>query len=107
MSDEASPAIRQLADGISFAVRVQPRSSKNEVTGVQGDALRVRLTSPPVDGEANRHCIEFFAELLGVAKRDVIIIAGDTSRNKMVKVSGIGPERLLAALTPSPGKGKR
>lgn len=106
MSDSDELTIRQVADGISFAVRVQPRSSKNQISGVQAGELRVRLTSPPVDGEANRHCIEFFAELLGVAKRDVTIISGDTSRHKQVKVAGILPERLHAALTSSMRKGE-
>lgn len=85
-------------DGITFSVHVQPRASRNEVSGVRGEELRVRLTAPPVDDAANRLCVEFLAKLLGVAKSRLTIIAGEKSRHKTIKVTGIGREEIRAAL---------
>jgi uncharacterized protein (TIGR00251 family) len=87
--DEWGLKITENADGITFGVHVQPRASRNEVCGVQGAELKLRLTSPPVDDAANRLCIEFLAKLLGVAKSAVVIIAGTRSRHKTIRVSGI------------------
>ena len=75
--------------GIQFNVHVQPRASRNEVCGVQGDELKLRLTSPPVEDAANKCCIEFLARLLGVAKSRVSITAGAKSRHKTVRVTGV------------------
>src|SRR5437899_11395217 len=87
--------------GVSFAVKVHPRAKKNAITGVVGDALKLSLTSPPVDGRANEACIEFFAELFAVSRASVTIAAGETSRNKVVRVAGVSEEfvrqKLLAA----------
>ena len=76
-------------EGVVFTVYVQPRASRNEICGLQGGEIKVRLTAPPVDDAANRLCIEFIAKLLGVAKSRVTIIAGAKSRHKTVKVTGI------------------
>ena len=81
-------------DGIVLNLHIQPRASKNEVCGVQGNALKIRLTSPPVDGAANKLCREFLAELLGVPKSAVEIISGETSRHKRVRIADADPERL-------------
>ncbi|HEX9079599.1 MAG TPA: DUF167 domain-containing protein, partial [Desulfuromonadaceae bacterium] len=69
------------------------RASKNEVCGIQDNALKVRLTSPPVEGAANKLCREFLAELFSVPKSAVEIVSGETSRHKRVRVSG-DPDRL-------------
>ncbi|BCS52188.1 DUF167 domain-containing protein [Geobacter sp. SVR] len=82
------------AQGIILNLHVQPRASKNEVCGVQDTSLKVRLTSPPVDGAANKLCREFLSELLGVPKSAVEIIAGETSRHKRVRIACADPERL-------------
>jgi uncharacterized protein (TIGR00251 family) len=74
---------------VRFAVRVQPRASKTEIAGVHGDALKIRLSAPPVDGAANDALVKFLAELFAVARRDVRIVAGETSRSKIVEVEGI------------------
>lgn len=81
--------LKEDSQGIVFKVKVQPRASKNEVAGVLGDALKVRITAPPVDGEANECCINFFAKLFKVAKKDVEIISGHTGRNKTILICGI------------------
>lgn len=74
---------------VRFAVHVQPRASKTEIAGVHGDALKVRLAAPPVDGAANDALVKFLAELFAVARRDIRIVAGETSRSKIVEVDGI------------------
>ena len=75
-------------DGIILNIHVQPRASKNQICGIQGEALKIRLTSPPVDGAANKLCREYLADLFGVAKSYVEIISGDTSRYKRVRIFG-------------------
>jgi len=77
-----------------FAVRVRPRANKNAVTGEVGDALKVSLTAPPIDGKANAACIEFFAKLLKVPRSSVTIASGQTSRGKMIRVVGLSTEEV-------------
>lgn len=69
-------------------VYIQPRASKNQICGIQGEELKIRLTSPPVDGAANRLCREFVADLFNVALSKVEIISGETSRHKRLRVIG-------------------
>jgi uncharacterized protein len=78
--------------GIILNLHVQPRASKNQVCGVQDNALKIRLTSPPVDGAANKLCREFLADLLEVPKSAVEIISGETSRHKRVRIACDDPE---------------
>lgn len=80
---------RESADGVRFAVRIQPRAKKDAIRGEVGDALKVSLTAPPVEGRANEACIEFFAELLKVPRSSVTIASGQTSRNKVIRVAGV------------------
>ena len=82
---------RVCGDAIRFAVRVQPRASRSSLGGVHGEALKVRLMSPPVDGAANAALIDLLAEALDVPRRAVRIISGATSRTKVVEVDGIAP----------------
>lgn len=84
--------------GVRFAVRVQPRSSRAGVDGVHGDALRVRVNAPPVDGAANEAVVELLAKALGVAKRAVRIVGGATSRSKTVDVDGVSATDARARL---------
>ena len=73
-------------DGIVLNLHIQPRASKNEVCGLQDNSLKIRLTSPPVDGAANKLCREFLASLFDVPKSAVEIISGETSRHKRVRI---------------------
>jgi uncharacterized protein (TIGR00251 family) len=94
--------LNETVKGISFAVKVQPRARKNAVTGTMGDALKLALTAPPVEGRANQAVIEFFAELFEIPRSSVTIASGETSRNKVVRIAGLGraavEQRLAAVL---------
>jgi hypothetical protein len=93
------PWLRDHRDGVTIDLHVQPRASKNEIVGVQGEELKVRLTSPPVEGEANRLCIEFFAKLLKVPKSTVELVAGEKSRHKRLLIRGVAAEEVRRALS--------
>lgn len=71
---------------VRFTVHVQPRSKRTGIDGMHGDALRVRVNAPPVDGAANDAVIELLAVALGVPKRAVSVVAGMTSRSKIIEV---------------------
>jgi uncharacterized protein (TIGR00251 family) len=86
--------ITEAEGGVTFAVQAVPRASRNEIAGVHGDALRVRLTAPPVEGRANEALIAFLAQQLGVRKSQVEIVAGATSRRKVIRVIGLLPEEV-------------
>ena len=96
--------IKAAAGGISFAVKVHPRAKKNAITGMVGDALKLSLTSPPVDGRANEACIEFFAKLFQVSRASVTIAAGESSRNKVVRVAGVSEERARDLIAEAQGE---
>ena len=81
--------IHETETGVTFAVKVHPRAKKNAITGEVGDALKVALTAPPVEGKANEACVEFFAKLLKVPRASVSIASGLTSRNKLIRVVGL------------------
>jgi uncharacterized protein len=83
---------------VAFAVKVHPRARKNAITGVVGDALKLSLTAPPIDGRANEACIEFFANLLKVPRSSVTIASGESSRRKVIRVAGISAEAVLKRL---------
>jgi uncharacterized protein (TIGR00251 family) len=76
----------------TFAVRIQPRSSKNGVTRMEDGSLKIRLTAPPVDGAANEALVKFLSDTFSVSKSQIEIVSGHTSREKRVKISGMGDE---------------
>jgi uncharacterized protein len=80
---------RETPGGVTFAIKVHPRAKKNAITGELGHALKVSLTAPPVEGKANEACIDFFAKLLEVPRSSITIAAGQTSRNKVIRVIGL------------------
>jgi uncharacterized protein (TIGR00251 family) len=91
-------AIQNSPTGATFAVKVHPRAKKNGITGEAGDVLKLSLTAPPVDGKANQACMDFFAKLLEVSRSSVTIAAGQTSRNKVVRVAGLSAEEVRRRL---------
>jgi uncharacterized protein len=96
--------VNETAKGVTFAIKVQPRAHKNAITGTVGDALKLALTAPPVEGRANQAVIEFFAEFFEIPRSSVSIASGETSRNKVIRISGISAqhvrERLAVATQP-------
>ena len=98
MSDPIPDWLQLTPAGVIVSLYIQPRASKNEIVGQQGDALKVRLTSPPVEGAANKLCSEFIAKLCGVAKSDVSICSGEKSRQKRLLISGVTPKSVQSAL---------
>jgi uncharacterized protein (TIGR00251 family) len=80
--------------GVTFSVKIHARAKKNAITGELGDALKVSLTAPPIDGRANEACIEFFAKLLKVPRSSVTIASGPTSRNKVIRVAGCSADEI-------------
>jgi uncharacterized protein len=86
--------------GSALAVRVTPRASRNEITEIQSDGtVKVRLTAPPVEGEANQKLIEFLAEVLGVNTSQLDIVAGATGRDKLVSVIDMDKDEVHQRLT--------
>lgn len=79
-------------DGVRFTVRLQPRASRNEIVGLQGAALKVRVTAPPVEGMANESLIDLISTALKTSRRNVCIVSGSASRTKVVEVTGISLE---------------
>ena len=99
--------IQESAKGVTFAVKVHPRARKNAITGVVGDALKLALTAPPVEGKANQAVIEFFAELFAISRSSITIASGETSRNKVIRITGMSAqavERCLAGALASGSK---
>ena len=74
---------------VELTISVVPRSSRCEIAGIHNNSLRIKLTSPPVDNEANKQCCEFIAKQLGIARRQVAIIRGQTSRHKVLRIEGV------------------
>jgi hypothetical protein len=90
--------VRESGAGLSFAVKVHPRARKNAVIGMVGDALKLSLTAPPVEGKANQAVVEFFADFFQISRSSVTITSGETSRLKIVRITGITAEQLRQRL---------
>ncbi len=85
-------------DGVIIQVRATPRASKNQVQGLHGEAVKIRLQAPPVDGKANDALIEFLAEKLGIPQRQVVLLSGQTSRQKRISLQGVTTVQVAEAL---------
>jgi uncharacterized protein (TIGR00251 family) len=83
---------------VTLRVRVQPRASRSELAGEYSGALKIRLSSPPVDGRANDECRRFVAALLGVSFGAVEIVTGSTSRDKVIRIHNVSADRVREAL---------
>ena len=90
--------LKPSASTVTFSVKVVPRASKNQIVGKEGDALKIRLNAPPVDGKANEALVKFLAETLGVNQSQIEIITGHASRHKVVRVRGVTVIQLEEAL---------
>lgn len=85
--------------GVRIPIRVQPRASSTEIAGVHGGALKVRLRAPPADGAANEMLVGFLAATFRIPERDIRIVAGLTSRSKIVELAGVSESRVRELAT--------
>lgn len=92
------PWLRQTAAGVELQLLVQPRASRDQLVGVQGGELKVRLAAPPVDGAANVACCVFFARLCSLPKSRVTLVAGESSRHKRLLLAGAEPVAVGAVI---------
>lgn len=90
--------LQQSGTDVLLAVAVQPRASRNAVAGLHGNALKLLLTAPPVEGAANDACLRFLADLLGVSRSRLSIARGEKARRKRIRITNIAGEELRARL---------
>ncbi len=88
------------AAALVLSIHVQPKASKDEIAGPHGDRIKIRITAPPIDGRANQHLVDFLADTFDVPKRNVLLLSGETGRNKRFKI--IGPSRIPEAIREAP-----
>jgi uncharacterized protein len=81
---------KETAAAVTLSIRIQPRASKNEVIRREDGGIKIRLTAPPVDGAANEALVRFLADTFSVSKSQVAIVSGHTSRDKVVRIEGVG-----------------
>lgn len=93
------PYLQSTSDGVVLRVRVQPRSSRCELTPSEGDSLKVRVNAPPAEGAANKACREFLAKLFGIAKGRVEILSGAKSREKRIILKGLDKESVSSRIS--------
>lgn len=94
----AAPWLRVRADAVDVDVRVVPRASRDRIAGLLGDRLKLQVTSPPVEGEANRAVLELVARTAGLPVRAAALVAGQTGRSKTVRLSCEHPAEVAARL---------
>lgn len=82
------PFLRESREGLILQLQVQPGARRNEITGLHGDRLKIKIKAPPVDGAANLEIIRFFAEVLGIRRQEIEITSGESSRQKNLRVQG-------------------
>ena len=87
--------LKTYEDGIQFSAIIQPRSSENKICGLQGESLKINLTSPPVDGAANKMCVKLLAKKLKVALSKISIVSGQKGRNKIIRIEKISISEFL------------
>jgi uncharacterized protein len=86
--------IQESSRGVTFEIKVHRRAKKNAITGELGDALKVSLTAPPLDGRANNACIDFFSTLLKLPRSSVTIASGHATRTKVIRVAALSVEEV-------------
>jgi|TARA_B100001964_G_scaffold151564_1_gene166813 hypothetical protein len=87
--------IKICEDGFQFAALIQPRSANNKICGLQDEYLKIRITSPPVDGAANKMCIKFLAKILNISPSQIAIISGQNGRKKIIRIDGMNTSKFL------------
>nr|WP_202628505.1 DUF167 family protein YggU [Cronobacter dublinensis] len=98
--ESAVSAVSKTVDGLVLRLYIQPKASRDSIIGLHGDELKVAITAPPVDGQANAHLVKYLAKQFRVAKSQVVIEKGELGRHKQVKI--IEPQQIpteVAAVT--------
>ena len=90
--------IKELSEGLLISINVQPRSSKTEIIGMHQNSLKIKLTSPPVEGAANSLLIKFISKELGIAKSKIVLKSGEKSRQKKLIIKGCSKEEIIQKL---------
>jgi uncharacterized protein len=90
--------IQQTSEGVLLRLKVQPRSSRNEIVGAHGDVIRIRLTAPPVEGAANEALIRFLASKLRLSPASIRLDRGRTGRTKLITILGAQVPQVTAGL---------
>ncbi|EOV8988563.1 DUF167 family protein YggU [Cronobacter dublinensis] len=93
-------AVSKTVDGLVLRLYIQPKASRDSIIGLHGEELKVAITAPPVDGQANAHLVKYLAKQFRVAKSQVVIEKGELGRHKQVKI--IEPQQIpteVAAVT--------
>ncbi len=89
-------------DGVTLVCQVQPGARRSEVVGLHGDALKIKVAAPPVEGAANAELMRFVAEKLGVRASAVSLVRGATSRKKILLIKGVTESSVASAMLPGP-----
>lgn len=92
------PILQDTKDGAILTIHVQPKASRTECVGIHGDAIKIRVAAPPVDGRANEALVAFLAACLGLAPSGIEIVAGTSGRHKRVLVKRCAVKDVLARL---------
>jgi uncharacterized protein len=96
------PWLRQSGDDVVLTLHIQPGAKRTEIAGQHGEALKIRLAAPPVDGKANDCLIAFLADRLGIAKSRLELVSGQSNRAKRVRADGVSADFVVARLTVDP-----
>ncbi len=99
---ELASCVVERSEGIEIRIFVQPRASKTEIIGLHGEALKIRIAAPPVDGQVNVELCRYLARQFGIPQKDVQVKSGVSSRQKRVLIAGKTLADIRAALTKSP-----
>ena len=94
----AAPYLRDIAGGCEAELLIQPRASKTGIAGEHDGRLKIRLAAPPVDGAANEELIRWLSDVLGIPKRNIALVSGETGRRKRVQLMGITAAQAEARL---------
>ncbi len=100
-AEELEALIKETPKGLLLPCWIQPKSSKDAIAGIHGDAVKISITAPPVDGKANAHLCKYIAKRTGLSKSLVELDSGHTSRRKVLALAGISKPDLIARLIAS------
>jgi len=95
MNSSTDDYFKIVGNDIIFKAKIVPGSSKNKIIGAYNNALKISIAAPPVEGKANKKCIDYLAKYFNVVKSKIEIISGQTSKNKLIKIYDISQKEFL------------